>query len=163
MAGCGETMSQPLAPLERLPSGRSTSRYIDHALTSLELRFLIYRELFAVGDAIQIRTHKHCRRYPNILRANKFIYQEVVYILYTETLLVLHLHSDFQVGMIFRHDPFENSGPHLDGWPAEVRSVRYSTEEMSGPIEPHVFARFRHVFICLQTTVKARYLGSWLY
>lgn len=156
-------MSQQTVHFERLPAGRSPTRYVDHALTSLEIRLLIYRELFAVGDAVQIGTHKRCQRYPNILRTNTFIYQEAVHTLYTETLLVMHLHSDFQPGIIFRHDPFDDIEPHRDGWPAELHPVRYQTEELSGPIEPHVFARFRHVFICFQTSIKARYLRSWLY
>lgn len=135
----------------------------EKTLTSPELRLLIYRELFAVTDAVHIGTQDRRGRYPEILRASKLIYQEAVYCLYTETLLVLHLHSDFQLETAFRHDPREDTNWELNGWPAEPQPVAYKTKQLGGPLEPHVFVRFRHVVLCFQNTVKARYLGSWLY
>ncbi|EED11603.1 hypothetical protein TSTA_107940 [Talaromyces stipitatus ATCC 10500] len=102
-------------------------------------------------------------RYPGILQSSRLIYGEATEILYGETLLILHLHPDNYPDIGFRHNPFEDE--RWEGgyeWPSkDFVAVQYGGEELKGLMEPHVFARFRRVLICLQSTLKARYIASW--
>ncbi|EED11775.1 hypothetical protein TSTA_109540 [Talaromyces stipitatus ATCC 10500] len=130
-----------------------------------ELRLLIYRELFSVKEVIHVGTPKSkMSRYPNILQSNRLIYGEATEILYTETLLILHLHPDNYPEIGFRHNPFEDERWEKGyAWPSkDLVAVQYGGEELKGSMEPHVFARFRRVLICLQSTLEARYVASWV-
>jgi hypothetical protein len=94
--------------------------------------------------------------YPEILRVNKQIYDEASSILYTEGTVVIDAYDMFclntdpspervRFGAVdekvsWRHNPLKDPGTV-----AEDGTVTYSTPELGGLMEPHVFARFQKV------------------
>lgn len=132
-------------------------------LTNLDsdIRLEIYRCLFLLPDHHLVHKGRlpredsdHSSLSPQILRANRQVYSEAFSVLYSEVPVRLELgdilslpgdHERF-IGKrnknIWRHNPLDgigrcdNRGRHL-----------YSTPQMDGVMEPHVFARFRKVVL----------------
>ncbi|KAM3073587.1 hypothetical protein ACMFMG_004527 [Clarireedia jacksonii] len=96
------------------------------------------------------------RMYPEILRVNKQIYDEASSLLYTEGTVVIDVYDIFCLNknpspdrvrfgavddhIAWRYNPLEDSGTV-----AEDGTVTYSTPDIGGLMEPHVFARFQKV------------------